>query len=206
VTGIYWFGFSNYIPADWKWMGQTTEGSPEVIYNFQLHGGDNNGQPPVFGLRNIGLLTLLDLFTLLGNEMTLNVCGNKAYDSPEYSCSYFSLGSPGIGIWSDWVVNVNLQVWYHIRNHSMHSQWGKPTGYIKAWRNGQLMVNQTNILTAYNDEYPPYMKLGSYDTPWKEGHYTYTTWIGCIFSRLRVGEFWMFIISLSSRRRDIKLQ
>lgn len=42
--------------------------------------------------------------------MTLNVCGNKDYNSPEYTCLYFSLGPPGIGIWTDWVLNVNLQV------------------------------------------------------------------------------------------------
>jgi hypothetical protein len=54
TTGVYWFGFSNYIPADWAWLGQTTQGYSEVIYYFQFHGGDNNGQPPVWGLRNIG--------------------------------------------------------------------------------------------------------------------------------------------------------
>lgn len=163
TTGVYWFGFSNYIPADWKWMGQTTKGSSEIVYCFQLHGGDNNGQPPIFGLRNIG------------DEMTVNVCGNNAYNSLEYSCLYFSLGPPGIGIWTDWVVNVNLQ-------------WGEPTGYIKVWRNGQLMVNAKNLLTAYNDIYPPYVKLGSYDVPWKDGYVTYTTWVACIYSRLRVGD------------------
>jgi hypothetical protein len=42
--------------------------------------------------------------------MTLNVCGNSAFSSPTYTCVYFSLGPPGIGIWTDWVLNVNLQV------------------------------------------------------------------------------------------------
>jgi hypothetical protein len=53
-AGVYWFGFSNYIPADWQWLGQTNQGYSEVLYYFQFHGGDNNGQPPVWGLRNIG--------------------------------------------------------------------------------------------------------------------------------------------------------
>lgn len=50
------------------------------------------------------------------------------------------------------------------------------------------MVNANNILTSFNDVNPPYVKLGSYDLPWKEGYYTYTTWIGIIYSRLRVGD------------------
>eukprot|EP00602_Paraphysomonas_sp_CaronLab_P007862 CAMPEP_0185033162 /NCGR_PEP_ID=MMETSP1103-20130426/21888_1 /TAXON_ID=36769 /ORGANISM="Paraphysomonas bandaiensis, Strain Caron Lab Isolate" /LENGTH=750 /DNA_ID=CAMNT_0027569339 /DNA_START=20 /DNA_END=2269 /DNA_ORIENTATION=+ len=163
TTGVYWFGLSNYIPADWSWGGQTFGGYSEVIYNFQLHGGDNNGQAPVFGLRNIG------------NEMTLNVCGNKEFDSPTQVCSYYSLGIPAPGVWTDWVINVKLQ-------------WGTPTGYIKVWRNNELMVDVSNILTAFNDINPPYVKMGSYDIPWKSGVDTLTQWTGLYVSRFRIGD------------------
>jgi hypothetical protein len=50
------------------------------------------------------------------------------------------------------------------------------------------MVNANNILTSFNDINPPYIKLGSYDIPWKQGYTTYTTWIAILYSRLRVGD------------------
>jgi hypothetical protein len=50
------------------------------------------------------------------------------------------------------------------------------------------MVDASKLLTAYNDINPPYMKLGSYDIPWKQGYTTYTTWIAIMYSRLRVGQ------------------
>jgi hypothetical protein len=51
--------------------------------------------------------------------MTLNVCGNSDYNSPTYTCEYFSLGAPGIGVWTDWVLYVDLQVALH--TPSLHS-------------------------------------------------------------------------------------
>jgi hypothetical protein len=54
--GLYWFAFSNYIPENWEWEGDTTEGYNEVVYQFQLQGNAGYGRPPVIGVRNEGHL------------------------------------------------------------------------------------------------------------------------------------------------------
>ncbi len=49
-TGEYWLGFSSYIPGNWRWS-QGSNPDDDIIYNFQLHGGDNEGNAPQLGIR-----------------------------------------------------------------------------------------------------------------------------------------------------------
>jgi len=58
-----------------------------------------------------------------------------------------------VGRWVDWVV--------HYRpSHD------KP-GILKIWKDGTLVVNQTDRATAYDDEFGPYWKMGMY-LPWRD--------------------------------------
>jgi hypothetical protein len=70
------------------------------------------------------------------------------------------------------------------------------------------MVDANKLLTAFNDVNPPYMKLGSYDIPWKQDYTTYTSWIAIVYSRLRVGQCPLFslILTLSFRRLHLQLR
>ena len=43
-TVEYWLGYSSYIPNNWIWSDNGNE--QDIIYNFQLHGGDNTGNSP----------------------------------------------------------------------------------------------------------------------------------------------------------------
>lgn len=156
----YWAGFSSYIPADWSW---TSVGlSSDTIYNFQLHGGDNTGNSPVLGIR------------VENGRMQANVCGNYLFSSNQAICEYFDLGAVTLGGWTDFVVNSQLA-------------FGEPKGFVKIWRNGQLMVSKYDILTSYNDSKPPYMKLGSYVTSWGQGVPTGYTWSSVSYTALKLG-------------------
>lgn len=158
----YWMGVSIFIPPNWKWA-PSPPGSPaeDVNYHYQLHGGDNEGASPILGIR------------LDEDQMTVNICGNTYYNS-SYICEIYPLGIPALGQWMDFVVHSQLA-------------FGKPTGYVSVWRNGQLMVNVKNLLTSYNQTNPPYLKLGSYNTNWKYGYLTGYPWSAAVFRAIRVG-------------------
>eukprot|EP01031_Cornospumella_fuschlensis_P026133 gene26133-31554_t len=160
-TTEYWLGMSAFIPTTWAWY-PPPNGVTDVLYNFQLHGGDNEGNSPVLGLR------------IEEDEITVNVCGNTEFNSTQSICQYFSLGPPTIGGWMDWVVHSQLA-------------YGEPTGFVTIWRNGVEMLNVKNLLTSYNDIYPPYVKVGSYQTNWKDGETVGYDWMGIYYKAVRVG-------------------
>ncbi len=96
------------------------------------------------------------------------------FNSSESICNYYPLGSPALGLMTDWVI------------HSMLA-FGQPTGWVQIWRNGQLMVDAANILTAYDDVNPPYMKIGSYVVDWRLQEPTGYTWSSASYTTLRFG-------------------
>lgn len=156
----YWLGFSSFIPSSWSWVNSGAE--QDTIYNFQLHGGDNTGNAPILGIR------------VQKGAMQANVCGNSAFSSSGSECLYFDLGQVVGGTWADYVIHSQLA-------------FGEPTGFVNIWRNGQLMVSESNILTSYNDLNPPYMKVGSYIPEWGRGMPTGYRWSSVSYTSLRLG-------------------
>jgi len=162
-TGEYWLGFSNRIPSSWRWLGDTSQNKyGDVTYIFQIHGGDNLGRSPILGIRN------------LGKSFSINICGNSAYNSPEESCVYDTLGDVTIGDWISWVVHVKLS--------SVPEE-----GFVSVWRDQKLVLQRTGLLTSYDDIKPHYIKLGSYQINWKRGETTQTQWVGVDYAEVRVG-------------------
>jgi hypothetical protein len=164
--GEYWIGFTLQIPADWVYLDDVyTSATPFRAYFFQIHGGDNLGRPPIIGLRNEG------------HRMSVNICGNNDYSSPTKECVYRAVGDVAVaGEWEDWVIYDKLS--------------SNPDGVVKVWRNGALVLDESNIRTSFNDSTPHYLKLGTYVPTWKDAvnsSEVLTSWTGSRFSSLKFG-------------------
>jgi hypothetical protein len=160
-----WHGFSARIPSDWVWTG----GSNDITaYIMQIHGGDNLGQGPIFGLRN------------KGTKMDISICGNELYSSPTSTCSYYPIGNVNAGVWENWVV------------HDVFSHDKDKPGSVQVWRNGVLVLNVTNLLTSYNDINPHYLKIGTYVLQWKTSLNSYPSsliqWVGVDYQYMIIGD------------------
>ena len=163
--GEYWFGFTLQIPEDWVYMNdEYSSGTPFRTYLFQVHGGDNMGRPPIIGLRNEGY------------RISVNICGNNESSSSSQECSYIGIGDVVVGEWENWVV-------YDKMSYSTD-------GVVKVWRNGNLVLERSNLRTSFNDVEPHYMKIGTYVPTWKKAvdpGEVDTTWSGCRVSSLKLG-------------------
>ena len=143
----FWFGFALMLPSNDTYLDPDLH--PNILH-FQLHGGDNTGRGPVFGLKvDLGDRNASDLHwsvTASGDDRP-----SQEVPYPEYRPKYTyaaDLGSVRAGQWEDFVVNVDLQY--------------KPVGKLRVWRGGHLLVNRSQIATAYNDHLAPYVKTGAY--------------------------------------------
>lgn len=154
----YWLGFSLYFPTSW---GYKQGDSVDTSYHFELQSGDAREVP-----------ALLDLVVSKG-KMSVSVCGNtKRHSTPV--CHSYALGQLVRGEWIDLVVNSQLA-------------YGSPTGWIKVWRNNALMVDEKDILTAYNDIMPPYLIAGSYQLNWRYYQSVGYSWLAAYYGSVRLG-------------------
>eukprot|EP01038_Epipyxis_sp_PR26KG_P004840 gene4840-6785_t len=169
ISTEYWLGFSNRIP-NWKYYPMKKLNL--VTYIFQIHGGDNQGNPPNFGLR------------VENNRFTACVCANAEQSSPNYTCNYFDLGKAVSNEWIDWVIHSKLAIGVRQKKSNILSS---DIGFVEIWRNGNLTLNATNIPTAYNDVSVPYMKLGTYNLNWKLHQKTIFNITGVDYKRLKFG-------------------
>ena len=55
------------------------------------------------------------------------------------------------------------------------------------WKNNEQILSVDGIYVGYNDMNVPYLKIGSYDVPWRNNIYTLTQWTAESISRVRVG-------------------
>mmetsp|Transcript_14615 Transcript_14615/g.15306 ORF Transcript_14615/g.15306 Transcript_14615/m.15306 type:complete len:274 (-) Transcript_14615:197-1018(-) len=165
-SGEYWIGISIRIPSNWKWKSNTNQ--KITSYIFQIHGGDNNGQSPIIGIRNEG------------SVYTVNVCGNTAFSSPDAFCKYFTAGPVTSGVWEDWVIHDKF---------SFDNTSSATRGFVQVWRNGKKYVDATNLLTSYNDVTPHYIKFGSYIIQWKDPPVSTAAvnWVGSDYRSISVG-------------------
>lgn len=61
---------------------------------------------------------------------------------------------------------------------------------MNVWKNNEKILSTSGLYVGYDDIKVPYLKIGSYDIPWKSDQYTLTQWTGLSISRIRVGEFY----------------
>jgi hypothetical protein len=163
IPGEYWIGFSMRIPNEWEWLGKKKRYGSDITYFMQVHGGDNLGRSPMIGLRN------------MGKELSVNICGNEKHNSPEESCIYKSLGPTIVGSWVAWVIHVKFA-------------YDRNDGFFEVWKDNKLKVSKSRIVTAYDDNFAPYLKLGAYQLNWKSSHETKTQWVGFEYSEVRIGD------------------
>ena len=163
---VYWFGFTMMLPANDTY----TDTMHPNIFHFQLHGGDNIGRAPSFGLSLHDATQPMHwrIYTA-GDDRP----SSTASDTPKWSQS-FDVGAVTFGVWEDFVVKIQLEC--------------TPIGMLTVWRNGRQAVNQSSVATAYNDTHPPYIKLGAYiNKPFKETSGVHTSWWGARYWQLKVG-------------------
>ena len=163
----YWFGFTLMLPANATYADESTPN----IYHFQLHGGDNIGRGPVFGLSiHNASIPLHWRIISAGDDRP----SSSAPKTPQHTYTK-DIGAIQRGHWEDFVVHINLQY--------------RTTGYLQVWRNGREVVNQTGIATAYNDKKGPYIKMGAYvNKPFKSTSGVKTKWWGVNYWQLKVGK------------------
>jgi hypothetical protein len=141
LGSTYWMGFTMMLPGNDTYADKTI--TPN-IFHFQLHGGDNIGRAPVFGLSLHNATPPLRWRIFSAGDDRPSAVAPK---SPRWVRTY-DVGEVNFGEWEDYVVKIQLEC--------------TPTGSLTVWRNGHIAVNETAIATAYNDTYPPYVKMGAY--------------------------------------------
>ncbi len=154
----YWAGTSIYIPTSWIYRSSAVQ---DMTYHFQIHGGDNEGNAPMFSIK------------VESDNMVIGVCGNTGINAADVCIDYY-VGGVALGQWMDFVVNSQLA-------------YGQPSGWVKVWRNGVLMVDASNILTSYDEINPPYPILGSYEYNWKINQTTGFQWTSCYHNAVKIG-------------------
>ena len=145
----FWFGFALMLPRGTAYLDPGTR--PNILH-FQLHGGDNIGRGPVFGLKvalGDGGRNATDLrwnVTVSGDDRP-----SASVPYPKFRPKYVfaaDVGAVRAGAWEDFVVSIDLQY--------------TPTGRVRVWKDGHLSLNRSSVATAYNDHNPPYVKTGTY--------------------------------------------
>mmetsp|Transcript_30602 Transcript_30602/g.33432 ORF Transcript_30602/g.33432 Transcript_30602/m.33432 type:complete len:384 (-) Transcript_30602:364-1515(-) len=161
----YWLGFSLYLPESNYYPDVNY---PDIAYHFQLHGGDNDGTSPVVGIREEK------------GYWAVNVCGSTDGVEVPY-CRYVTLGKIVPGKWTDFVINSQLAFGT--------SPSAVPYGWIKMWMNHKLVLDLSNLWTAYNNIKVPYLITGSYQINWKFNQTgTPYNWVGCYHRGIKLGD------------------
>mmetsp|Transcript_3488 Transcript_3488/g.5439 ORF Transcript_3488/g.5439 Transcript_3488/m.5439 type:complete len:1094 (+) Transcript_3488:90-3371(+) len=162
TTGKYWFGLRFRIPTNFTWEGRTFTGSEHEFFNiFELMRGKGDFTPSM-------RLRITD-----GTRYQVVVCGHKSFMSRINTCSSYTVyREVETGVWMDWVFYIDMQY--------------NGAGAIKVWLGETLLLSEHNVLTAYNDDKPPYIKIGVGFSRWKTDS-TLTTWYGVDVSEVRVG-------------------
>jgi hypothetical protein len=162
VSVEYWLGTSIYVPTSWSYKQPKAKWEKDaalndLTYHFQIHGGINEGSAP-----NLGI-------TFRRDKVFFQICGSPhdmMNDLITPTCKLLNVGKIAVGQWMDFVVNSQLS-YEKSPHHKNIPTSGQPLGWVKIWRNNQLMYDIPNILTSYNQTMPPYVIAGSYQYNWK---------------------------------------
>lgn len=158
----YWYGFSIYLPNNFKVNDQT-----EILQQFFAPPDESIGESwvrnPPFSLRTNGTRW----------AVTVRADSDRLTKKNDYDVDKtWDLGPWEDGKWTDWV--------YYIK-------WSyEDDGIIRIWRDGQLVLDYQGPNT-YNDEMGPYWKMGIYEWYWRTGP-TAVTSRTVYFDELRIGD------------------
>lgn len=135
----YWYGFSIYLPKDYK---------PDKIWEIvaQWHGvpdfniGETWRNPVMALMTTGGVWSLSNIWDAKRNTFA---SGKKVYGGGHK----YDLGPYQTGVWTDWV---------------FHVKWSyRKDGLLEVWKNGKLVVQQHGP-NCFNDAKGPYFKMGIY--------------------------------------------
>lgn len=137
----YWYGFSVFLPGDWK-----EDFEPEVVVQWFATRDRHLGERPRSPSLALRVKKADWIITNRWDPSPLTV-GNTAPKEKLYKGPYRK------GVWTDWV--------FHVR-------WSfKPDGLVQVYRNGTKVVEKRGPNT-YNDVKGPIMKIGVYKSPWND--------------------------------------
>lgn len=133
-----WYGFSIYLPADWR-------RDPKGTIMAQWHAEVGR---PVPNFPNVALYVLADTWQVRTNW---NTRGDTS-QVPGWRKKAFRLGPVRKGAWTDWV---------------LRGKWSpKRDGLLQVWQNGRQVIDHRGPTTYVNDT-GPYFKMGLYHPKWR---------------------------------------
>ncbi len=154
----YWVGFAIYLADDYQMPG-----TKDIL--FQLH--DVPDQHLGESYKNPNLTLAINGLTrdearkhlvhqwvvsIKGDDRELTPTGDKRY-YPTRLAIPVAPAAEDVGRWVTWVFNFKVT-------------W-KPDGFVKVWKDGELVLEKYDIRTAFNDVTGPYLNIGSYKPSWK---------------------------------------
>ena len=154
----YWVGFAVYLADDYQMPGTS-----DIL--FQLHDvpdhhlGESYKNPNltlrVYGRTRDSKRKHLEhqwVVTIKGDHREFTPTGNKRY-YPTSLAIPVGPAAADVGRWVTWVFHFKVT-------------WN-PDGFVRVWKDGELVLEKYDVRTAFNDKVGPYLNLGSYKPDWK---------------------------------------
>ncbi len=154
----YWVGFAIYLADDYQMPG-----TKDIL--FQMHDVPDQHLGESYKNPNLTLaingLTKDETRKELVHQWVISIKGDDREFTPTGDKRYYptSLSIPlapaaaDVGRWVTWVLNFKVT-------------WN-PDGFVRVWKDGELVLEKHGIRTAFNDVTGPYLNIGSYKPGWK---------------------------------------
>ncbi len=139
IGKAYWYGFSVYLPPDWK-----EDFKAEVVAQWFATRDEHLGERPRSPSLALRIKDRRWIVTYRYDRKRLSV-GNGAPKGKVLTVRYRR------GVWTDWVFFVRWS-------------WGDD-GLTRVWKDGELLASRAGPNT-YNDAVGPILKIGIYKAPW----------------------------------------
>jgi len=154
----YWVGFALYLAEDYRMPA-----TKDIL--FQLHDVPDQHLGESYKNPNLTLaingLTKDEKRKRLVHQWVVSIKGDDREFTPTGDKRYYPTrlaipvapAAPDVGRWVTWVFNFKVT-------------W-KPDGFVRVWKDGELVLEKRNVRTAFNDRVGPYLNIGSYKPAWK---------------------------------------
>lgn len=168
----YWYGFSFMSPTD-----VTGDANRHIIQ--QWHGTDDPGEDA----RSPNLAFEVDAGRLVCKIVWASTAIQDDGNDDKDGELVYDLGPYIPGVWFDFVVHAKFDY--------------DNDGVLEVWVNNTKLVNRQNLPNWYNDQNPPYFKIGIYKWGWQGGRLVggvWTQWadqtpyhvLTCYYDNLRI--------------------
>ena len=152
----YWYGIRIYLPKD-----LIIDKDREIIMQWHDQPDwefkEDWRSPPVeLNISNIAASSRVKNYILFVRSDAREITPPKGSKNRFEQETRFDIGSieEDLGKWTQWV---------------LHVKWSyKDDGFLKLWKNGNVVLNLPNHPNTYNDKYGPYFKFGIYKWTWKK--------------------------------------